>query len=133
MSALKNELQYIHHTVGKHFVQANDEGESWDMPPEGYNGRQWLRDDCDGFCLACRVLLRDRGIPSRLVYCELGRSGHLVVEVQGWILDLRQSDVVANTLLPNYRWLRISGYEAGEPWREIVNSGTTLQVAALNH
>jgi predicted transglutaminase-like cysteine proteinase len=131
MSDLKSELQYIHRTVSKHFVQANDIGESWDMPPPGYNGHQWLRDDCDGFCLACRVLLRDMGIASRLVYCELGRSGHLVVEVQGWILDLRQRGVVANTLLPHYRWLRISGYEAGDPWREIINDEATLTMASL--
>ncbi|MBQ0760886.1 MAG: putative transglutaminase-like cysteine proteinase [Zhongshania sp.] len=133
MSELRKELQYIHHTVSRHFVQFSDAGESWDMPPAGYTGLQWLRDDCDGFCLACRVLLRDRGIPSRLVYCELGRSGHLVVEVQGWILDLRQSGVVANTLLPNYRWLRISGYEAGDPWREIVSNEATLAVASLDY
>ncbi|MBW2941921.1 hypothetical protein [Zhongshania aquimaris] len=133
MSELKRELQYIHRIVSEHFVQNSDIGERWDMPPDGYTGHQWLRDDCDGFCLACRALLRNMDIPSRLVYCELGSSGHLVVEVQGWILDLRQNDVVANTLLPHYRWLRISGYEAGDPWREIVNIRTTLEVAALDH
>ena len=67
-----------------------------------------------------RVLLRDAGINNRLVYCEVNGSGHLVVEVQGWILDNMQQTVVANTLLDNYRWLRISGYQAGDPWREII-------------
>jgi hypothetical protein len=43
------------------------------------------------------------------------------VEVDGWILDNRQRTVVANTLLSHYRWLRISGYAAGDPWREIVS------------
>lgn len=137
MSKLRQQLQYVHQTVSKHFVQQDDIGERWDMPPEDYTGRQWLRDDCDGFCLACRALLRKMGIASRLVYCELGRSGHLVVEVQGWILDLRQTGVVANSLLSRYRWLRISGYEAGDPWREIIQepkpSEARLAMASLKN
>ena len=132
MDTLRDQLQNVHHTVSKHFIQASDVGESWDMPPSDYTGQQWLRDDCDGFCLACRVLLRKMGIASRLVYCEYGRIGHLVVEVQGWILDLRQRGVVPNTLLSRYRWLRISGYEAGEPWREILGHADNTTVAALD-
>ena len=96
------------------------------MPPSNYNGRQTLRDDCDGFCLACRKLLRDKNIPSRLVYCEVEdideAFGHLVVEVDGWILDNRQSSVKSNSRIYGYRWLRISGYEPGDDWREITNA-----------
>ncbi len=122
MSELRKTLQAVHFQVSRHFIQADDIGESWDMPPENYDGRQLLRDDCDGFCLACRQLLRNMNIPSRLVYCEIDGGGHLVVEVEGWILDLRLKSVVSNQQLRAYRWLRISGYSAGDPWREIINA-----------
>ena len=117
---LRGLLLKIHRRVLKRFVFRSDRGESWDMPPPDYDGSSMLRDDCDGFCLACRKLLRRQGVPSRLVYCEIERRGHLVVEVDGWILDNLQRTVVPNTYLRDYRWLRISGYEPGDPWREIV-------------
>ncbi|NKB33674.1 MAG: hypothetical protein GKR91_11305 [Pseudomonadales bacterium] len=124
-SDLEARLRQIHIKVKRNFVFKRDIGlEEWNMPPENYNGLQTLRDDCDGFCLACRLLLRQDGISNRLVYCEVkerGRSfGHLVVEVQGWILCNLQANVVANDQLFRYRWLRISGYEPGEPWRAII-------------
>ena len=118
--SLRDELEAIHRQVRRNFVSRPDIGERWDMPPLDYSGEQTLRDDCDGFCLACRQLLRQRNIPSRLVYCEIDGGGHLVVEVQGWILDILQRSVVSNRAIRHYRWLRMSGYEVGEPWREIV-------------
>ena len=116
---LKLKLDAIHRQVSKRFKFWRDRGEQWTMPPEDYDGSQTITDDCDGFCLACRVLLRKAGIPSRLVYCEHSRGGHLVVEVQGWILDNRENSVRANTSFTDYRFLRISGYEPGDPWRLI--------------
>jgi predicted transglutaminase-like cysteine proteinase len=113
--------------VKNNFVFAEDYGlEDWKMPPDEYNGRRQIRDDCDGFCLACRSLLRKANISSRLVYCQIeeGRKsyGHLVVEAQGWILDNRQLNVLPNTsiYLADYNWLRISGYEPGDEWYEVV-------------
>ena len=123
MTDLEAKLNSIHFTVSRRFIERHDNGEHWQMPPKNYDGSQLLRDDCDGFCLACRTLLRKIGIASRLVYCTVKSGGHLVVEVQGWILDNRQDHVVANTALKQYHWRRISGYEAGEPWREIVGLG----------
>lgn len=114
-------LKAVFAQVKAHFIEREEPQEQWQMPPVHYNGRQKLIDDCDGFCLACRVLLRKQHIPNRLVYCEIDGRGHLVVEVEGWILDNRQRSVVANTLLNHYRWLRISGYNPGEPWREIIS------------
>ena len=118
-------LDKVYRLVKKNFVYREDQGlENWKMPPSRYNGKQLLVDDCDGFCLACRTLLRREGIPSRLVYCEIERRnrwfGHLVVEVEGWILDLMQAQVVPNSSIYGYRWRRISGYQPGDPWREIV-------------
>lgn len=123
---LKAQLTKIHNRVKRNFVFRRDVGlEEWTMPPENYNGLQIIRDDCDGFCLACRSLLRSAQISNRLVYCEVeerGRSfGHLVVEVDGWILCNRQQEVKPNDQLYEYRWLRISGYEPGEPWRKILS------------
>ena len=119
------DLVRIYRLVKNNFVFREDRIERWKMPPNDYNGKQRIRDDCDGFCLACRKLLRDKNIPSRLVYCEiegLGESyGHLVVEVDGWILDNRQTGVKPNSCIIGYRWLRISGYQPGEQWREIAN------------
>lgn len=123
---LRSRLIEIFVRVKDNFVFKEDRGgENWKMPPEGYNGTQMLRDDCDGFSLACRCLLRSANIPSRLVYCEVrhrGRDfGHLVVEVEGWILDNRESTVVPNTVLHDYTWLRISGYSPKQSWYEITN------------
>lgn len=123
---LRRELVKTFRRVKNHFVFIEDLGvDNWKMPPDDYNGTQMLRDDCDGFCLACRSLLRSDNIPNRLVYCEImqrgRRFGHLVVEVEGWILDNRESTVVPNTLLDDYTWLRISGYGAKQSWYEIRN------------
>lgn len=116
---LRSQLLAVHYQVLRNFRHWSDRGESWDMPPEGYDGSQMLTDDCDGFCLAVRMLLRKAKIPSRLVYCRVQDRGHLVVEVEGWILDNLQDTVVPNTALYEYQWLRISGFEPGDPWREI--------------
>jgi len=116
---LKAVLSAVHRRVLSRFRFWRDRGETWTMPPENYDGSQRISDDCDGFCLAVRSLLRKQGIPSRLVYCEYDRVGHLVVEVDGWILDNRQGGVRPNTFFKDYRFLRISGYEPGDPWRVI--------------
>lgn len=121
---LLEQLNGVFHRVRNHFLDWPDRGDQWQMPPVGYDGSQILRDDCDGFCLACRTLLRRRHIPSRLVYCEINGYGHLVVEVEGWILDNRQREVVANTVLraqQHYRFLRISGFQPGDPWKQIID------------
>ncbi len=119
-------LNRIFRLVKTNFVFAEDRGlDNWQMPPEGYNGKQLITDDCDGFCLACRRLLREANIRNRLVYCEMkerGKTyGHLVVEVEGWILDNRRDHVIPNSRIYDYQWLRISGYEPGDSWREIVD------------
>ena len=122
------ELRRTFRLVKNNFIFTEDYGEeNWKMPPVGYDGRQRIRDDCDGFCLACRILLRKANIPNRLVYCEIREQrkwyGHLVVEADGWILDNLQNRVISNTsiYLVNYNWLRISGYDPGAAWHEIVN------------
>ena len=82
--------------------------------------------DCDAFTLACRKAVRKLGLPNRLVYCKVNSGGrwqhHLVLEVKGWILCNLQEAVVAQNseACANYHFEKISGYEAGEPWLEII-------------
>lgn len=118
-------LKQVFYRVKANFRNWPDRGEHWQMPPRDYDGSQALKDDCDGFCLAVRTLLRRQQIRSRLVYCKVDGTGHLVVEVNGWILDSLQKTVVANTLLTTqqYQWLRISGFNKGDPWHEISGMG----------
>ena len=120
--ATYDQLNQVHTAVLSVFKNLPDVGEEWKMPPANFDGSQTIRDDCDGFCLAVRKLLRNMQIPSRLVYCEVGSIGHLVVEVNGWISDNRQKYVVSNRVLigMNYKFKRISGFKPGDPWREIV-------------
>jgi len=123
---LKRNLSKIFYQVKYNFIFKKDnKGEEWKMPPPGYDGKKTLLDDCDGFCLACRTLLRIARIPSRLVYCEVKGLGHLVVEVEGWILDIAQEDVIANVKIKGYQWLRISGYNPGDAWHEIEGFGVS--------
>lgn len=82
-------------------------------------GRGEFDDDCDGCALACRFRCRELGYESRLVFCrtETG-EGHLVLEVDGWILDNRSKWVRKRDDVP-YDWISISGYEKGDPWHLI--------------
>lgn len=75
--------------------------------------------DCDNFALACRFLLLQANIPNRIAMCltESG-EGHLVCEAEGYVLDNRQSTIMAWKSLP-YKWIKISDYKIGGPWRNI--------------
>jgi predicted transglutaminase-like cysteine proteinase len=76
-------------------------------------------DDCDGFATLCVASLRKIGSRARYVFCQT-ESGeyHCVAECEGEILDNRQSSVLPIHLIP-YKWISISGYNAGDPWHEI--------------
>lgn len=80
-----------------------------------------LQGDCEDFALWCRQRLKEWGIESDLVFCitELN-GGHLVLSVNGWILDNRYTWVMRRDDLP-YQWISL-----GQPdgtWLEIVNDG----------
>jgi predicted transglutaminase-like cysteine proteinase len=79
-----------------------------------------IRGDCEDFAIQIRAELKKLDIPSRLVLCQLedGRA-HMVAEADGWIFDNRRVFVVPKDSLP-YKWIKISGYEAGDKWREII-------------
>lgn len=117
-------LNSVHSLVFNNFKYRTDMSqygdiEKWVMPNEYYSGREKVVGDCEDFALACRKLLRDRGVDSRLVFCQTETGeGHLVLEVDGWILDNRESKVVPRETL-EYNWISISGYRPGDPWHTI--------------
>ena len=79
-----------------------------------------IHGDCDDWCALVRDGLTAKGILSRLVLCQVPEQGlHLVVDVDGIILDCRQQMPVSRDDL-NYQFLSISGHHAGEPWHLIV-------------
>lgn len=75
--------------------------------------------DCDDFAALAVMLARQQGLPARFVLCltEAGEC-HLVAEVDGWVLDNRQPDVMRRDDL-DYTWLAISGFSAGDGWHTI--------------
>ena len=110
----------IFHNVKRRHTFAHDlaqygQAEKWVIPAEF--GK--FKGDCEDWSLACRVLCRKYGIPSRLALClvETGEM-HCVLECGGMILDNRMSEVKAMADLP-YKWLAFSGYEPGDDWRAI--------------
>jgi predicted transglutaminase-like cysteine proteinase len=116
-------IQGIHRRVMKGFTYVTDEKqygviEKWVQPGDPYN----VTGDCEDFALACRQLLRENNLPSRLVYCEDETgAGHLVLESSGHILDNRQRTVVSMQKLHavGYKFIRISGFEPGDDWRKL--------------
>ena len=70
----------------------------------------WTADlvgDCEDFALWCRDRLEQQGIQPDLVFCRVETGGgHLVLHVDGWILDNRYKWVMRQDDLP-YEWVRI--------------------------
>lgn len=66
-----------------------------------------LTGDCEDFALFLREKLKELNIASNLIYCltELG-EGHLVLNVEGWILDNRHQWVVNKNDL-DYTWVSL--------------------------
>ena len=89
--------------------------EDWRVPPDVDS----VRGDCDDYALACCHLLREAGLPGRLVVCrtETGEA-HLVAVCGNYVLDNRFSGVKTKEMLTGYGygWLAISGTEPGDDW-----------------
>ena len=99
-------------------------GEHWpdvEMLKNAPEGRGEFKDDCDGFALMCRAKCRELGIKSRLVFCRTSDgTGHLILEVEGYLLNNMHKWVMTADELYDWEFLRISGFEAGDPWHKIV-------------
>jgi predicted transglutaminase-like cysteine proteinase len=124
---IKAIVRDIHAMVFKNFTYKTDQAqygieEKWVMPDIDYDGTQAFIGDCEDFSLAARKLVREKGLRSRLVYCTVeDGSGHMVLEVEGWIIDNRQRKVVSNKKLmaKGYVFKRISGYDIGDDWHTL--------------
>lgn len=125
MSVDFRQLHGLHHFALQHFAYADDVrthgcADYWMSPDEireQLASHGLLLGDCDDFAALCVMLARQQGLPARFVFCQAETGEyHLVCEVEGWILDNRQMDVIARDDL-DYTWLAISGYAAGDPWR----------------
>ena len=93
--------------------------EDWRIP-EDFDR---VRDDCDGFALACRELLREKGHEPRLVCCLTERGGgHLICALGKVALDNRMTGVeTLERLVKFYRYelVSISGIRPGDDWHEV--------------
>lgn len=82
--------------------------EHWEIGLEG---------DCEDFALWCRQELKQIGIHADLVYCKVETGeGHLVLHVEGWVLDNRHKWVMRQEDLP-YEWLRMN--DANGNWYSV--------------
>lgn len=126
MSSIYSAVSRVRHRVAAGFEYADDIDqwgviEDWRIP----DNVDSVRGDCDDFALACRHLLRQEGIPTRLVVCQT-KSGdfHLVCTVGDYVLDNRFDRVMRKSTLETrgygYRWIAISGENPGDDWHELL-------------
>ena len=113
----------VHDRIHKGFRYVSDEKnygvlEDWRFPTDVDR----VVDDCDGFAIACRQLIREEGLESRLVMCYTETNeGHLVCAVGNYILDNRYYRIMTKEELvrQGYRFMYISGLNPGDAWKEL--------------
>lgn len=113
-------IRDIHWEVKQGFTYVTDKeqyerNEHWVMPKDPFE----VTGDCEDFALACRVLVRNKGLKSRLIFCKTeDGGGHCVLSVGGWILDNRMERVhdYQYMIKIGYRFIAMSGYEEGDTW-----------------
>ena len=96
-------------------IEAQGRIEHWQIPPD----IDQIKDDCDGFALACRFLCDEKGIKSRLILCiTAAGEGHLVLAVGNYILDNTQWSIQTKSKLERkgYKWIAFSGLNRGDDW-----------------
>lgn len=87
--------------------------------------------DCEDFALICRDECDVLFIPNRLVLCECPVSPifpkggyHLTTEHNGWLMDVNSELLISRDVAADrfgYRYIGMSGFNAGDPWHWIVN------------
>lgn len=121
-----DQCKEVHGRVYKGFHYMDDSVqfgkiEHWNVP----DTIDRVTGDCDEFALACRALLDEVGVKTRLVLCrtELG-EGHLVCAVGNFILDNRERRVRTKQYMQRrgYQWLAVSGPQRGDPWHLVGNT-----------
>lgn len=123
MKDIKEIVDQIHAEVEKAFTYKTDSEmhsveEHWQFPADMSD----IKDDCDGFAIACRVKLRQQELDSRLVVCRCENGEmHLVCASGNYILDNRQTTVKTKQQLERlgYDFLYVSGLEPGDAWHKL--------------
>lgn len=125
MKDIKEIADQVHKEVLSAFTYKTDMemhgvNEHWQFPTDITD----IKDDCDGFAIACRIKLREQGLDTRLVVCKCENDEmHLVCATGNYILDNRQAFVKTKRDLERigYRFLFVSGLEPGDPWHKLNN------------
>jgi len=124
METTKQIADRVHARILRGFKYRTDESnygveEDWRFP----DNVDRVTDDCDGFAIACRVLLREEGLDTRLVVCYTETNeGHLVCATGNLILDNRQRKVTTKEALEKsgYNFKFVSGLDPGDEWKELI-------------
>ena len=123
MRDVKEIVDQVHKDIHDAFTYTSDEkmhgiNEHWQFPTDMSD----IKDDCDGFAIACRVKLREQGLDTRLVVCstETGEM-HLVCASGNYILDNRYDSVRTKEHLERigYDFKYVSGLNPGDSWHKL--------------
>lgn len=120
---LWRELSKIHGDIKERFFYLSDEAKYgkynyWASPSESIDTNGDISGDCEDFAIVAQQRCKEAGITnSRLVLCRTKYGGvHVVLEVEGFILDNRRDSVVAREYL-DYKWVKLQDYDG--KWRAI--------------
>lgn len=123
MKDIKEIVDQVHKDIHDAFTYTSDEKmhgvkEHWQFPTDMSD----IKDDCDGFAIACRAKLREHGLDTRLVVCstETGEM-HLVCASGNYILDNRYNSVRTKEHLERigYDFKYVSGLNPGDLWHKL--------------
>lgn len=123
MKDIKEIVDQVHKDIHDAFTYTSDEKmhgvkEHWQFPTDMSD----IKDDCDGFAIACRAKLREHGLDTRLVVCstETGEM-HLVCASGNYILDNRYNSVRTKEHLERigYDFKYVSGLNPGDSWHKL--------------
>lgn len=108
----------------KYITDANKLGvvELWEPIPEDFLLGDTITGDCEEIARTACEELRKLDFRARLIYCLTeNKAGHLVCEIEGWIMDNRYKRLTSVNKLnaKGYQLIAVSGYKAGEPWHII--------------
>jgi len=122
------ELSKIHDRVHRGFRYKHDihnygVDEDWRFPVDPDN----VVDDCDGFAIACRMLVKemDPDLETRLVACQTETGEwHAVCAVGNYILENRYYRVMTKEELikEGYKFHYVSGLNPGDDWYKLEES-----------
>lgn len=81
-----------------------------------------FKGDCEDFAQAVRKELTRLNEPSRLAVCGVNSKNlnHAVCIYNNYVIDNIHLRPMLKTDLANYHFISISGYNPGEPWKELI-------------